>query len=513
MKIFISYSREDKAFVESLHTDLGELGHDVWMDQRLVGGQEWWDEILRNIRECDLFVLALSPKSIVSDACLLELRYATAVRRPFLPAMVLATDPNYLPPEIAHAQFVDYTRSDRDSLLRLVASITQLPPTPPLPDPLPEPPTMPQGPLYEVRRLIALATELDRKHQLWLVDKLQQNSANPQLRPDVTELLAEFRQRNDLMADVLAKVDELLRSLRGDRQPPAPAARPMAWLAVLIAGLLLAVAAAAEVPQTGSSVAYYSAALDIVAIAAIYAFALRKKPRFWGWWLIFSAFALDSLWDLFYQLLERSPVAHAVNLWVGQNGQMALLTIGLLAFRPPWMASRRSVGHAMVAGGIVLLAILVAVKTMPTGYTLTRLGYTEAIVSALIVGAGVWVALERGLAPLLRIGVVAAVLLTYLNEIFVTHNINGANFTVWEVLPWEATAIILASIAAFAAARWPGGQWPAPAPRPRPGRSGAKPPPAASAPSGLSAAAPETSAAAAAPAASGRADEDGVATA
>ena len=166
MKIFISYSREDKTFVESLHSDLGELGHDVWMDQRLVGGQEWWDEILRNIRECDLFVLALSPNSIASEACLLEVKYATAVNRLFLPAMVLPIDPNYLPPEIAHAQYIDYTRSDRKSLMQLVASIGNLPAPPPLPDPLPEPPAMPQGPLYEVRRLIALATDLDRKHQL-----------------------------------------------------------------------------------------------------------------------------------------------------------------------------------------------------------------------------------------------------------------------------------------------------------------------------------------------------------
>src|SRR5580658_5826126 len=220
VKIFISYSREDRTFVESLRADLSQLGHDVWMDQRLVGGQEWWDEILRNIRECDLFVLGLSPRSVESEACLLELRYSSAVRRPFLPAMVLSTDPNYLPPEIAHAQFVDYTRSDREALLHLVASITQLPPPPPLPDPLPEPPAMPRGPLYEVRRLIALATELDRKHQLWLVDMLQQNSTNPRLQPDVTELLAEFRQRGDLMADVLARIDELLRVLKGDRQQP-----------------------------------------------------------------------------------------------------------------------------------------------------------------------------------------------------------------------------------------------------------------------------------------------------
>ena len=509
MKIFISYSREDKAFVESLHSDLATLGHDVWIDQRLVGGQEWWDEILRNIRECDLFVLALSPNSIVSDACLLELRYASAVSRPFLPAMVLPTDPNYLPPEIAHAQYIDYTRSDRDSLLRLVASITQLPPTPPLPDPLPEPPALPQGPLYEVRRLIALATDLDRKHQLWLVDMLQQNSTNPQLKPDVTELLAEFRQRNDLMVDVLAKVDELLRSLRGDRQSPLAPSRPMAWLTVLIVGVLLAVIAAAEVPPSGHAVAYYSAALDFVAIAAIYYFALRKSPRFWGWWFIFAAFALDGFWNLFNPFLHRSPEMATINGWIGGVGPLVLLLIGVLAFRPSWRPARRSAVPIVVAIGVAALAAIGAIRTIPAGYSLTGFGYGGTLSSALLIGAGVWIMLERGQAPLLRIGFVAAVLLTFLNETFVTH-VTGA-FTVWEVFPWEITAIILASIAAFAAGRWSGARWPTPMPQPRPEVSTAVPPPTASAPSGLSTAATPAPATTA-PAASGPAHEGDTAT-
>ncbi len=464
MKIFISYSRNDKAFVESLRTDLSQLGHDVWMDQRLVGGQEWWDEILRNIRQCDLFVLALSPKSIESDACLLELKYASAVRRPFLPAMVLLTDPNFLPPEIAHAQFIDYTRSDRDSLLHLVAAITQLPPTPPLPDPLPEPPAMPQGPLYEVRRLIALATELDRKHQLWLLDTLQQNSNNPQLRPDVTQLLAEFRTRNDLMADVLAKVDELLRSLQGDRQPAPRSAGQNAWLPVLIVGLLVSAIAAMEFPSTLRGESYYEAIMDFAAIAVIYAFVLRRKPRFVGWWMIFSAFALDGVWSLFWPFLLHRQVT--ANEWVGQVGPMVLLAAGVLMFRPPWQVGRRSIGHAAAAIGAAALAAIVAAKSMPSGYTLNGFGWSDTLGSALVVGVSVWVMLERGTVVLIRIGLVLAALFTYVNVLYVTHFTTGT-FSVWMEWPWQAAGFILAAMAAFAAAHWPGGQWSAQLPQPK----------------------------------------------
>ncbi len=476
MKIFISYSRDDRAFVESLRTDLSQLGHDVWMDQRLLGGQEWWDEILRNIRECDIFVLALSPKSIESDACLLELKYASAVRRPFLPAMVLPTDPNFLPPEIAHAQFVDYTRSDRESLLHLVAAVTQLPPTPPLPYPLPEPPVMPQGPLYEVRRLIALATELDRKHQLWLVDMLQQNSTNPRLRPDVTELLADFRKRNDLMADVLAKVDALLGSLQGDRQPQPAPTKPRAWLAVLIVGVFASIVAAAEFPASGNTDFYYSVIMDFSAIAVIYAYALRRKPRFLGWWLIFSAFALDGLWSLFWHFLIHRQATF--NLWVGYVGPLVLLIGGMLLFRPPpWQAGWRSVGHAAVAIGTVVLATVVAVKSMPSDYTLNTFGYANTFGSTLVIGASVWVLLQRGTPALIRLGLGTAALLVYLNEMFLTH-VTGT-FTIWMVFPWQVAGFILASIAAFAAARWPQGRWPAPLPESKPRRPTAVPPTAA----------------------------------
>jgi hypothetical protein len=42
-KIFISYSRESEAKAKSLVDDFESLGHDVWFDRELSGGQAWWD--------------------------------------------------------------------------------------------------------------------------------------------------------------------------------------------------------------------------------------------------------------------------------------------------------------------------------------------------------------------------------------------------------------------------------------------------------------------------------------
>ena len=64
-KIFISYDRESKPLVETLADDIKALGHAVWLDQELSGGQAWWDQILEQVRQCDVFVFALAPRALL----------------------------------------------------------------------------------------------------------------------------------------------------------------------------------------------------------------------------------------------------------------------------------------------------------------------------------------------------------------------------------------------------------------------------------------------------------------
>ena len=73
MSMFLSYSRQDGAIVAKLRTELEDMrGISVWMDNRLAGGQDWWSEILEAIRSAELFVLALSRSSLLSEACISE---------------------------------------------------------------------------------------------------------------------------------------------------------------------------------------------------------------------------------------------------------------------------------------------------------------------------------------------------------------------------------------------------------------------------------------------------------
>ena len=53
--IFISYNREDEDKTKALVDDIEELGHTVWFDHELSGGQKWWDTIFES--RCNFPVL------------------------------------------------------------------------------------------------------------------------------------------------------------------------------------------------------------------------------------------------------------------------------------------------------------------------------------------------------------------------------------------------------------------------------------------------------------------------
>jgi hypothetical protein len=89
MQLFISYSRDDKAWVYELWRALrDEGGHDAWIDQRLVPAVDWWGTILDNIESRQCFIYVMTPASVGSIYCRAELDYAIACNIPILPVML-----------------------------------------------------------------------------------------------------------------------------------------------------------------------------------------------------------------------------------------------------------------------------------------------------------------------------------------------------------------------------------------------------------------------------------------
>ena len=141
-QLFISYARENKPDVEALVRDLDALGYQTWVDSSLRGGQTWWDEILRRIADCDVFVAIVSGHTLNSVACKRELEWALALNKPVLPLAVERL-PDALPRTLSMRQIVDYSQSGREAAFALAGALGTLPPAPPPPEQLPEPPPAP----------------------------------------------------------------------------------------------------------------------------------------------------------------------------------------------------------------------------------------------------------------------------------------------------------------------------------------------------------------------------------
>ncbi|MGB7510620.1 MAG: toll/interleukin-1 receptor domain-containing protein [Pelodictyon phaeoclathratiforme] len=144
-KIFLSYSSKAKNSIEKLLKDLSKpKDYELWVDKKLSGGEQWWDEILNRIRACDIFVLALSEESCDSVACKQEYLYARSLGKHILPIFVGDNVRlNLLPPELITIQYINYCNPDTDDAIDLITSINSFPPSKPLPDPLPEAPKVP----------------------------------------------------------------------------------------------------------------------------------------------------------------------------------------------------------------------------------------------------------------------------------------------------------------------------------------------------------------------------------
>ncbi len=206
MSVFVSYCRNDREVVAKLRDELEEMRGGVWIDNRLSGGQDWWSEILEGIRSCDLFVLALSPASLQSEACMAELQYALDTHRPVLPIAVSPVDAGGLPDDIARLQLVPFSEATTDTVRGLAKALLNLRSASPLPDPLPSPPRLPRGYGDDYRRRLALP-QLTSDEQVELSAVLVAHCEDPIHREDALELLGQLRARSDVTYRVVTFID------------------------------------------------------------------------------------------------------------------------------------------------------------------------------------------------------------------------------------------------------------------------------------------------------------------
>lgn len=121
MRLFLSYSRDDKDWVYALWDELrDEAFHDVWLDRRIVPATDWWETILHNIETCECLVFVMTPSSVNSIYCLAELEYAAALNKPILPLMLESCDfPDILSQNRVQYQLITDDMSMDRTLLKI----------------------------------------------------------------------------------------------------------------------------------------------------------------------------------------------------------------------------------------------------------------------------------------------------------------------------------------------------------------------------------------------------------
>jgi len=141
--LFAGCSRKDEGAVEQLVRDLERAHLSVWHDREHRGGYPWWQDMLVRIRQCDGFLFLLSEHSLASKPCLAELSHARALSLPVVPVQIGPVGNLRLSP-VADIQVIDYregTPAKGMALLDAIhESVTQ---RRPVPQPLPEPPRVP----------------------------------------------------------------------------------------------------------------------------------------------------------------------------------------------------------------------------------------------------------------------------------------------------------------------------------------------------------------------------------
>lgn len=86
--VFISYSKLNRDYARALTDKLLALGFDVWIDDRIDYGEDWWREIVRAIKACGAFIVIMTPESGESRWVQREVTLADELRKPTFPLLL-----------------------------------------------------------------------------------------------------------------------------------------------------------------------------------------------------------------------------------------------------------------------------------------------------------------------------------------------------------------------------------------------------------------------------------------
>jgi WD40 repeat protein len=93
-KLFVSYSRKDSIAARKLIESFKSMGQEVWVDwEAIPPAVDWLEQIFRGIEEADAFIFMISPDSIISEVCKVEVGRAVLNNKRIIPIVLRDVNP------------------------------------------------------------------------------------------------------------------------------------------------------------------------------------------------------------------------------------------------------------------------------------------------------------------------------------------------------------------------------------------------------------------------------------
>lgn len=90
--LFVSYAHNDSSVVFPVVDETVAAGHAVWIDKRIMGGDDWIAELEARLLQCAGVIAFLSPHFTESRYCRREIQFADAIGKPIIPVQVAPSD-------------------------------------------------------------------------------------------------------------------------------------------------------------------------------------------------------------------------------------------------------------------------------------------------------------------------------------------------------------------------------------------------------------------------------------
>jgi hypothetical protein len=108
IRVFFSYATADNVYARKLHRILSHhLNLRIFTHEALSAGEDWKSKLKKELAQCDIFVVLLSPNSVDSAWVLQELGAVWMVGKPIFPIVTHQHLLAKIPVELRNAQIVN----------------------------------------------------------------------------------------------------------------------------------------------------------------------------------------------------------------------------------------------------------------------------------------------------------------------------------------------------------------------------------------------------------------------